>query len=138
MIVVTGASGELGRLVVQGLLKKVPANEIVAAVRNPQKVTHWAELGIQVRETDYDRPETLKTAFAGADTVLLISSSEVVHAVPQHRAVVDAAKKAGGGMLAYTSILRADTSRLALAARHKATEEYIRGSGVPFVFLRNG
>lgn len=138
MIVVTGASGQLGRLVVQGLLKKVPAGEIVAAVRNAAKAEDLAGLGVQVREADYDRPKTLETAFAGADTVLLISSNEVVHPVPQHKAVVDAAKKAGAGLLAYTSILRADTSRLALAAKHKATEEYIRASGVPFVFLRNG
>ncbi|GAB3160290.1 SDR family oxidoreductase [Microbispora hainanensis] len=138
MIVVTGASGHLGRLVVEELAGHVPASHIVAAVRSPQKAADLAERGVQVREADYDRPDTLGPAFKGAAKVLLISGSEVGRRVGQHKAVVDAAKAAGVELLAYTSILHADTTPLGLAPEHKATEEYIRASGVPFAFLRNG
>jgi len=138
MIVVTGASGQLGRLVIEALLKKLPAGEIVAAVRNPARVADLAARGIQVRQADYEQPASLAAAFKGADKLLLISSSEVGRRVPQHRAVIDAAKATGVGLLAYTSILRADTSPLPLATEHKETESLIRASGVPAVFLRNG
>ena len=138
MIVVTGATGKLGRLVIDGLLKKVPAREIIAVVRNPEKAKDLAARGVEVRRADYSKPETLTAAFAGAEKVLLVSSSEVGQRAPQHAAVVDAAKRAGVRLLAYTSVLRAETSKLALAAEHKATEAVIRASGVPYVFLRNG
>lgn len=138
MIVVTGASGQLGRLVIEALLKKLPACEIVAAVRNPEKVADLAARGVQVRQADYDQPASLLAAFKGADKLLLISASEVGRRVPQHRAVIDAAKAAGVGLLAYTSILHADTSPLPLAAEHKETESLIRASGLPAVILRNG
>ncbi|UCV18329.1 SDR family oxidoreductase [Ferribacterium limneticum] len=138
MIVVTGASGQLGRLVIEALLKKLPAGEIVAAVRNPEKVADLAARGVQVRQADYDQPASLVAAFKGADKLLLISASEVGRRVPQHRAVIDAAKAAGVGLLAYTSILHADTSPLPLAAEHKETESLIRASGLPAVILRNG
>jgi len=138
MIAITGATGQLGRLVIQTLLKSVPAGEIVAAVRNPQKANDLAALGIQVRHADYDQADTLVKAFQGADKLLLISASEIGRRLPQHRAAIDAAKKAGVGLLAYTSILRADTSPLPLAAEHKATEALIQASGIPSVVLRNG
>jgi len=138
MIVVTGASGQLGRLVIEALLKKLPAGEIVAAVRNPEKVVDLAARGVQVRQADYDQPASLVAAFKGADKLLLISASEVGRRVPQHRAVIDAAKAAGVGLLAYTSLLHADTSPLPLAAEHKETESLIRASGLPAVILRNG
>lgn len=138
MIVITGASGKLGQHVVEALLQKVPARQIALAVRHPDKVAGYAAKGIQVRRADYSQPQTLEAAFAGADKVLLISSSEVGQRAKQHQAVVDAAKKAGVKLLVYTSILHADTSGLALAAEHKATEQAIRASGIPFVFLRNG
>lgn len=138
MIVITGASGQLGRLVIEGLLKKVPAAEVVAVVRNPDRVKDLAALGVQVRQADYDRPDTLEKAIQGADKLLLISSSEVGRRVPQHRAVIEAAKRAGVKLIAYTSILRADTSPLPLAAEHKETEALLQASGVPFVLLRNG
>ncbi|ATB44254.1 NAD(P)-dependent oxidoreductase [Cystobacter fuscus] len=138
MFLVTGATGKLGRHVIEGLLKKVPAGQIIAAVRDPQKAADLAAKGVQVRPADYGRPETLAAAFAGATRVLLISSSEVGQRIAQHRAVVEAARKAGVRLLVYTSILRADSSGLALAAEHKATEQLIRDSGLPFVFLRNG
>ena len=138
MIVVTGASGKLGRHVVEQLLEKVPASQVVAAVRDPEKVADLAARGVVVRRADYARPETLPAALAGAQKLLLISSSEVGQRAPQHQAVVAAARQAGVRLLAYTSILRADTSRLGLAAEHKATESAIRASGLPWVFLRNG
>jgi NAD(P)H dehydrogenase (quinone) len=138
MIVVTGATGKLGRLVVEGLLEKVPASEIAVAVRTPVKAEDFAARGVSVREADYARPETLTSAFAGAKRVLLISSNEVGVRTAQQKAVVDAAKAAGVELLAYTSVLHADTSKLALAADHLATEEYIKTSGLKYVLLRNG
>ena len=138
MILVTGATGQLGRLVIEGLLEKVPAQQVIAAVRDPDKAAAWAARGVQVRQADYGRPETLAAAFKGAQQVLLISSSEVGQRLAQHRAVVDAARAAGARLLVYTSILHADTSRLALADEHLATERLIRASGIPFVLLRNG
>lgn len=138
MIVVTGATGQLGRLVVEGLLKKVPPGEIVAAVRDPEKAAGFAARGVQVRRADYDDPASLTAAFAGADKVLLISSSVPGQRLAQHEAVIAAAREAGAGQLAYTSVLAADTTKLFVAPDHKATEEAIRASGVPFTFLRNG
>lgn len=138
MIVITGASGQLGRLVIEALLQTVPAGEIVAAVRHPEKVADLAARGVQVRVADYDRPASLAAAFAGADKLLLISANEVGRRVPQHRAVIEAAKAAGVGLLAYTSLLHADTSPLPLAAEHQETEALIRASGLPAVILRNG
>ena len=138
MIVITGASGQLGRLVIEALLKKIPASEIVAAVRKPESVADFAARGVQVRIADYDQPATLASAFAGADKLLLISANEVGRRLPQHRAVIEAAKAAGVGLVAYTSILHADTSPLPLAAEHKATEALLAASGLPHVLLRNG
>jgi NAD(P)H dehydrogenase (quinone) len=138
MIVITGASGQLGRLVIEALLKKLPASEIVAAVRSPEKVSDLAARGVQIRQADYSQPATLDTAFKGADKLLLISSSEVGQRVPQHRAVIDAAKRAGVKLLAYTSLLHADTSPLGLAGEHQETEALLRESGLPHVLLRNG
>lgn len=138
MIVVTGATGQLGHLVIKALLKKVPASSIVAAVRNVEKAKDIAALGVQVRHADYSQPASWDAALKGADKVLLISSSEIGQRATQHRAVIDAAKKAGVKLLAYTSVLRADNSVLGLAAEHRETEAHIRASGVPFVFLRNG
>ncbi|MFM2058053.1 MAG: hypothetical protein RLY71_2438 [Pseudomonadota bacterium] len=139
MIVITGASGQLGRLVITDLLARgVPAAQIVAAVRTPAKAADLAALGVQVREADYNRPATLAAAFAGAQKVLLISSSELGQRLAQHRAVIDAAKAAGVALLAYTSLLRADSSPLGLGAEHRATETLIRESGLTHALLRNG
>ncbi len=138
MIVVTGATGQLGRLVIQSLLTKLPASQIVAAVRNPARAADLAALGVQVRKADYTDPASLEAAFQGAEKVLLISSSEVGQRAPQHRNAIDAAKKVGISLLAYTSILHADASPLGLAVEHLATETYLRESAVPFVLLRNG
>ena len=138
MIVITGASGQLGRLVIDELLKSVPASELAAAVRSPEKVNDLAEMGVQVRQADYIRPETLDAAFSGADKVLLISSSEVGQRAPQHANVIAAAKKAGVGLLAYTSILHAADTPLSLGSEHQQTEAMLAESGVPYVLLRNG
>lgn len=138
MIVVTGATGKLGTHVIHALLKKVPASQIVAAVRSIDKASNLAALGVVLREADYGRPETLTAAFAGAEKVLLISSNQLGTRIAQHQAVIDAARAANVKLLAYTSLLRADTSRLSLASEHLATENYLRASGLPFVLLRNG
>ena len=138
MIVVTGATGQLGRLVIAALLKKTAASNIVAAVRNVEKAKDIAALGVQVRHADYTQPASWDAALKGADKVLLISSSEIGQRAQQHRNVIDAAKRAGVKLLAYTSVLRADTSSLGLAAEHRDIEAMIRASGVPFTLLRNG
>ncbi|MFD5464402.1 SDR family oxidoreductase [Kitasatospora sp. NPDC127059] len=136
MYVVTGATGQLGRLVLEGLLAAVPASEVAVAVRSAGKAADLAARGVDVRVVDYDRPETLAGAFAAGDRVLLISGSEVGRRIPQHRAVVEAARAAGVALLAYTSIPAAAT--FGLADEHKATEELILASGLPYAFLRNG
>ncbi len=138
MIVVTGATGQLGRLVIASLLKKVPASTIVAAVRNVEKAQDLAALGVQVRRADYTQPQSWDAALQGADKVLLISSSEIGQRAQQHKSVIDAAKRAGVKLLAYTSVLRADTSVLGLAGEHRETEVAIKASGLPAVILRNG
>jgi NAD(P)H dehydrogenase (quinone) len=138
MIVVTGATGQLGRLVIAALLKKIPASGITAAVRNVDKARDIAALGVTVRHADYNEPASWDDALKGADKVLLISSSEIGQRARQHRSVIDAAKRAGVKLLAYTSVLHCDTSALGLAAEHKETEAYIRASGLPFAFLRHG
>ena len=138
MIAVTGATGQLGRLVIEALLNKVPAAEIIAAVRTPEKAAELAALGVQVREADYSRPETLLSAFSGVEKVLLVSSSEVGARESQHKAVIAAAKEAGVSLLAYTSLLHADTTPMGLGGEHRATEQALIASGVPYAILRNG
>lgn len=138
MIVVTGATGQLGRLVIEHLLRTEPPASIVAAVRDPAKAADLAARGVQVRRADYTQPDTLASAFAGASKLLLISSNAVGQREAQHRAAVEAAVQAGTELIAYTSVLRADTSTLGLAVEHVATEAMLRQSGVGFVLLRNG
>ena len=139
MIAVTGATGKLGRLVLDALLERgVPADEIAALVRTPAKAEDLAARGVQVREADYDRPETLDTALEGIEKLLLISADVVGKRAPQHRNVIDAARRSNVKMLAYTSLLNASRSPMKLAQEHKETEEMIRASGIPFVVLRNG
>ncbi|RMI39479.1 KR domain-containing protein [Streptomyces triticirhizae] len=130
----------MGNGVVRTLLRRgVPAGEVVAAVRDPEKVSDLGALGVVVREADYDRPETLGPALDGAHRVLLVSSvgPDDVR-IAQHRAVVDAARAAGVELLAYTSVVNADTNPLGLAEAHRATERAIAESGIPSVLLRNG
>ena len=137
-LVVTGASGHLGRLTVQALLDRgVAANRIVATARTPESLTDLADAGVIVRQADYSDPQSLKEAFAGADRVLLVSSSAVGQRIEQHGNVVEAAQAAGVDLIAYTSAPHADTTKMLLAAEHAATERLIRDSGLDFVFLRN-
>lgn len=139
MIVITGATGQLGRLVIEQLLHLgIPAEGIVAAVRTPAKAGDLAARGVIVREADYTRPDTLRDAFAGARRILLISSNDIGQRVAQHRAVIDAARAVNVGQLLYTSILHADRSPLFLAQEHRQTEALILASGLPYVLLRNG
>jgi NAD(P)H dehydrogenase (quinone) len=139
---VTGATGQLGQHVIDTLLETVPASAIVAGMRDPAKdegaANAFRKKGVEVRTADYSRPETLASAFAGVDRLLLISSSENGERKVQHRNVINAAKDAGVGLIAYTSILRADTSPLFLAEEHRDTEAALAEAGVPFVLLRNG
>lgn len=138
MIAVTGATGHLGRLVVASLLREIPASEIVAVARDEKKAADLAASGVLVRKADYERSEGWDAALDGVAKLLLVSSSEIGRRAAHHRTVVDAAKRTGVSLLAYTSVLHADTSELGLAGEHRETEEYIRASGLPFVFLRNG
>jgi uncharacterized protein YbjT (DUF2867 family) len=137
MIVVTGATGQLGRLVITELLNRVPASEVVAATRHPENVIDLSEIGVRVRLCDYDNPATLVDAFEPGDRVLLISSNDFVNSVSQHTAVVEAARASDVSLLAYTSLLNAAQSRLIVAQPHRATEPVIRQSGVPYTLLRN-
>ncbi|MFF6886283.1 NAD(P)H-binding protein [Streptomyces sp. NPDC012421] len=139
-IVVTGATGQLGRLVVDALLADpaVPAGSVAAVVRDKGKAAGLADRGVELRIADYSRPETLAGAFEAGDRVLLISGSEVGQRVPQHAAVIDAAKAAGVAQLAYTGVLGGPDADFDLAAEHKETEALILASGLPYTFLRNG
>ncbi|OON78431.1 SDR family oxidoreductase [Streptomyces tsukubensis] len=137
-IVVTGATGHLGRSVIEGLLERVPADRIAAVVRDQGKAADLSGRGVEIRVADYNSPETLKRAFAAGDKVLLISGSEVGQRGPQHRAVIDAAKEAGVALLAYTGVLGGPDADFELAAEHKVTEQAVLDSGLPYVFLRNG
>jgi NAD(P)H dehydrogenase (quinone) len=138
MIVVTGTSGKLGRLVVNALLESTSANRVVAVARDPNKVADLAARGVVVRRGDYDRPDTLGSAFDGAERLLLISSSEVGKRVAQHAAAIEAAQRAGVAHVVYTSIVRADTTRMRLASEHLATEKALFASGLTYTILRNG
>lgn len=134
-IAITGAAGQLGRLVIDKLKTQASAAEIIALVRLPEKAQ---DLGVTVREADYDNPETLDQALVNVDTLLFISSSEVGKRAAQHYNVIEAAKKAGVKRIVYTSLLHADTSPLGLADEHKGTETELKASGIPFTILRNG
>ncbi|GCE44477.1 NADPH:quinone oxidoreductase 2 [Rhodococcus wratislaviensis] len=138
-IAVTGATGHLGRLVVEALLDKgTPAADIVAVVRTPAKAADLADRGVEVRQADYSDRAALETAFAGVDKLLLVSGSEVGQRVAQHANVIDAAKAAGVGFVAYTSVLDAQNSTIGLAVEHRATEDRLAQSGIDFALLRNG
>jgi NAD(P)H dehydrogenase (quinone) len=138
MIAVTGATGHLGRLVVTGLLDAgVPAAEVVAVVRTPEKAADLADRGVQVREADYADTAALEAAVGGVDRLLLVSGSEVGERVAQHTNVLQAAKAAGVGLVLYTSATKADDTPLPLAPEHIATERLIADFGIPAVVLRN-
>lgn len=132
-IAITGATGQLGRLVIDRLKQRAPDTDIVALARSPK-----ADLPIGIREFDYDRPETLRPALEGVDSLLLISGSEIGRRIPQHRAVIEAARQAGVRRIVYTSILNADDNIMSLAAEHRETEALLKASGLRITLLRNG
>ncbi|MET7338462.1 NmrA family NAD(P)-binding protein [Nonomuraea sp. NPDC005650] len=139
MITITAATGRLGRIVIAELLERgVPADEIVAAVRNPENAADLAERGVQVRHADYDQPETLEAAFADAGKLLLIPSALYGLRFPQMTNAVRAAVAARVPLVAYAGFVNSATSTLRLADEHKQVEASIRESGLPYVFLRNG
>jgi NAD(P)H dehydrogenase (quinone) len=137
-IVVTGASGQLGRLVIADIRAIAPEAHVIGTVRNPAAAADLAGRGVELRIARYEDADSFAAALAGADKVLLISSSDASRRTRQHRQVVDAAKAAEVKLFAYTSILHADTNPMALAVEHRETEALIRSSGLPFVLLRNG
>lgn len=139
-IVITGATGKLGRHVLQALLDSdVPTGQIVAAGRSLEKLEDFAAQGVRVTAMDYDDPASVVAALAGASKVLLIASSEVGKDRPgQHRTVIEAAKAEGVELLAYTSNANAETNKTILGQDHKTTEEILADAGVPYALLRNG
>ena len=139
MILVTASTGHLGRLAVTALVERLGPDAVIAGARRPEAAADLAaQLGVAVRELDYDRPDTIAAALAGVDQVLLISSNDLGRRIEQHRNVIDAAVAAGIGHVAYTSILRADTNPMALAVEHLDTERAIAEAGLTASFLRNG
>ncbi len=135
---VTGSTGPFGRHAIDELIRHgVRPSDIVAIARSAEKAAPLAQQGVTVRLADYDRPETLGPALNGVDALLLVSASEVGRRVPQHAAIIDAAKAAGVSRVVYTSILKAETSTIGLAPEHVETERLLRESGIPSKFMRN-
>lgn len=131
---VTGATGQLGRIVIDKLKERISKESIVALTRSPQKAS---DMKVEVREFDYTK-ENIVNALYDIDNLLLISASEAGQRVRQHFNVIEAAKKAGIKWIVYTSILHADTSSISLAEEHLETERALQASGIPFTILRNG
>lgn len=138
MIVVTGATGHLGTHVLELLLERVDASSVRALARTPDKAARWAERGVEVVQGDYEDPASLRRAFAGADQVLLISSSEVGRRLDHHTNVIEAAEAEGVERIVYTSLLHADTSHSMLADEHLPTEQRLEAADLDHVILRNG
>ena len=137
-LLVTGATGKLGSKIVNVLLSKVSADQLAVSVRHPEKAEDLRVKGVDVREGDFDKPETLETAFKGIDRLLIISADgDTETRIRQHSNAVAAAKNAGVSFIAYTSIANAQESTNFLAEVHKATEEAILQTGIPYSFLRN-
>ncbi|HMO11938.1 MAG TPA: NAD(P)H-binding protein, partial [Actinotalea sp.] len=135
---VTGATGQLGPLVVEELIRRgVPADQLVAAGRQVSRLAVFAERGLRACAIDYDQPASLGRAFDGVHTLVLVSGTEVSRRVQQHASVVEAAGAAGVARLLYTSIAHADTSELAMAPDHRATEQLVAGSGLAFTVARH-
>ncbi|MFC1403424.1 MULTISPECIES: NAD(P)H-binding protein [Streptacidiphilus] len=137
--VITGASGHLGRLVVDQLLAAgTPSAQIVATGRDVGRLADLARTGVSVRRADFADPTTLDEAFAGAEAMVLVSTTTVGQRFDNHRNAIDAARRAGVSRIVYTSIVNASTAEMALADEHRRTEDYLRDSGSAFVILRNG
>ena len=136
-IAITGATGQLGHYVIQALLTKTDAQNIVALVRDLNKAQHLKAQGVELRHFDYDQTETLAPALEGIDKLLLISANEIGRRTPQHQAVIQAAQQSNVPYIAYTSLLNADASTLGLSQEHRETEALIKNSGLTYTFLRN-
>ena len=136
-IAITGATGQLGHYVIQALLTKTDAQNIVALVRDLNKDQHLKAQGVELRHFDYDQTETLAPALEGIDKLLLISANEIGRRTPQHQVVIQAAQQSKVPYIAYTSLLNADTSALGLSQEHRETEALIKESGLAYTFLRN-
>ncbi|MCY9369849.1 SDR family oxidoreductase [Bacillus haynesii] len=137
-MLVTGATGKLGSKIVEKLLETVPADQLAVSVRNPEKAEALRARGVDVRQGDFDRPETLESAFRGIDRLLIISADgDNETRIRQHSTAVAAAERSGVRFIAYTSIANARDSKNFLAPTHKATEEAILKTGIPYSFLRN-
>ncbi len=139
VVAVTGATGHLGRLVVEALIERgVEANAIVATGRTPEKAEGLRRLGVQVRIADYSDAQAVRDAVNGVDRLVLVSGTDFGQRVAQNSTVIDAARAAGVSQIAYTSILGGDTTVNPVRAEHVATEAYLTRSGVPYTLLRNG
>lgn len=138
-VVVTGATGQFGRIAVEALLDRgLPAGSVTATGRDPERLSDLAERGVHTARADYGDPASLKAAFAGADVLLLVSGSEIGKREAQHRNAVEAAAAAGVRHIVYTSAPKATDTTLVLAPEHAATEEIIAASGLTYTILRNG
>ena len=137
-IIITGASGQFGRATVQGLLERVPGDELILLTRTPAKLADFAAHGCQVRQGDYDDPQSMRAAFAGGEKMLMMSAVKVGFRIPQHRRAIDAAMAAGVGQIVYTSFIGKEGADTSLAvADHRATETMLRASGAAWTILRN-
>ncbi|GGA45290.1 SDR family oxidoreductase [Paenibacillus physcomitrellae] len=137
-LLVTGATGKLGKKVVEALLQIIPAEQLAVSVRNPEKADNLRARGVEVRHGDFDQPATLDQAFAGIDRLLIISADgDNDTRIRQHTNAVEAAARAKVGFIAYTSLGKASESQLFLAPVHRVTEEVILKTGIPYSFLRN-
>jgi NAD(P)H dehydrogenase (quinone) len=137
-ILVTGATGKLGSKVVESLLKSIPASQLAVSVRNPEKAEGLRARGVEVRQGDFDRPQSLDHAFTGIDRLLIISADgDNETRIHQHTNAVQAAKRAGVKFIAYTSLANATESKNLMAPPHVATEAAISKTGIPYSFLRN-
>lgn len=134
-IAVSGATGQLGQLILNRLKNQIPATSLVALARDPAKAQ---ALGVQARLADYNRTETLVPALQGVDTLMLVSGNELGQRIAQHQRLIDAARDAGVKRIVYTSLLRADTSPLSVAREHPESEAHLRASGLAYTILRNG
>ncbi|MFE7445123.1 SDR family oxidoreductase [Streptomyces chartreusis] len=138
-IAVTGATGRLGRDTIEALLRRgVPASQIIATGRDIEKIKGLADRGVTVRQADFADPESLASAFDGAQKLLLVSTTTPSERIDNHRRAIDAAKAAGVSHLVYTSSANAESARMILAEAHRETERYLRASTIPFTILRNG
>ncbi len=137
-IVITGASGQLGRLTAELVLDRVPASEVILTTRRPEALSDLAERGVTVRQADFDRPETLAEAFAGGERLLLISADDLGRRAAQHRAAIEAAREAGVRHVAYTSYLNpVEENPAVITPSHRDTEKALRESGLAWTALRN-